>query len=134
MGETFAFDRLRVETNVHAPGPLLMENFWLEPGKRPLESIARLGAYSYTASFCAFQIGRAQADIRRLESELVEIAHEESEHGVRLWGASALASDGVVVRGLSTTARGIPATLARFWTAARRFLTAEDPVPPRKLK
>jgi len=51
-----------------------------------------------------------------------------------MWGASALTSDGVVVKGLSTSAHPIPAALADFWIAARRFLVGDAPVPPRKLK
>jgi urease accessory protein len=134
MGEEFAFDTLRVETRVHsAHRPLLFEDLLLKPGARPLQSNARLGAYSYTASFYAFQVGRSASDLRVLETALGEIARRESHAGT-IWGASALASDGVIVRGLSATARDLPATLIRFWTTARFFLTGEEAVPPRKLK
>lgn len=134
MGEEFACESLRIETSVHSDSrPLMLENFLIEPASRSLRSIARLGQYSHTASFCALQIGRPSSEFRELESALAEIAHEESREGT-IWGASALASDGVVVRGLSATARDLPAALFRFWTTARRFLTGEEAVPLRKLK
>jgi urease accessory protein len=135
MGEQFAFERLQVETAVRSRlRPLVLENFVLEPNIRSVESTARLGGYTHTATLFAFQVGRSSSDLCRLESILAELAREASRPGVTIWGASALASDGVIVRGLSATARDLPATLARFWTTARRFLTGEEAVPPRKMK
>lgn len=135
MGELFAFERLRVETLVRSGDrPLIIENFLLEPRARAMQSAARLGSYLYTASFGVIQVGRAAADLRRLEAKLSEVAGEVSRPGVMIWGASALASDGVMVRGLSATARDLPATLVRFWKTARYFLTGEEAVPPRKMK
>jgi len=135
MGEVFAFDSLRLETRVRsADRPLVLESFLLEPRRRSMESAARMGSYLHTATFYAIQIGRPAAELRDLESKLNEIAREISRPGAMIWGASALASDGVVVRGLAATARDIPATLARFWNLARRFLTGEYAVPPRKMK
>jgi urease accessory protein len=135
MGELFAFDSLRLETSLRsAARPLVLESFLLEPRRRPLESSARMGSYLHTATFYAIQIGRPAADLRDLESKLNEIAREISRSGDMIWGASALASDGVVVRGLAATARDVPATLARFWSLARRFLTGEYAIPPRKMK
>jgi urease accessory protein len=143
MGEVFAFDRLRIETHVRTgQRPLLIENFLLEPGARPLESVARLGPYTHMANFYAFQTGRSRSSWRDLENLLNEFAGTEfagtnpSDEGRRsssIWGASALAADGIVVRGLSLTARDVPATLAGVWSIARRFLTGEDAVPPRKI-
>jgi len=135
MGEQFVFERLQVETAVRSNiRPLLLENFVLEPRLRSLESTARLSVYSHAATFYAFQVGRPASDLRELESILAEIAREVSCPGVTIWGASALASDGVIVRGLSATARDLPSTLVKFWTAARLFLTGGEAVPPRKLK
>lgn len=134
MGEEFAYESLRVRTRVQsATRPLLIEEFSLEPQLRPLASQARMGTYSHQASFYAFHVGRPASELRELESVLGQIAGEAS-HAGSIWGASALAADGVLVRGLSATARELPATLLRFWTAARRYLTGRDAVPPRKLK
>jgi urease accessory protein len=135
MGEAFAFESLRIENLLRAPTqPLAWETFRLEPHARSLASTARLGNYRHMATFYAVQVGRPTSDLRALESELSDIAREASRGGVMIWGASALAADGVVVRGLSVTARDLPAMLLRFWNSARRFLTGEEAVPPRKIK
>ena len=135
MGELFAFDSLRIETNLRSTTrPLVLENFLLQPSMKAMQSTARLGDHLHMATFYAMQVGRPTSELRELESKLNEIAGEVSRPGGTIWGASALASDGVIVRGLSATARDLPATLARFWTTARLFLTGEEAVPPRKLK
>jgi len=135
MGESFRFQSLRLTTRIESPlGPVLLEDFLLEPGVESLVSPARLGDYTYTATFYAIQVGRSAVDLLELERQLGEIAIRESRQGCTIWGASALTSDGVMVKGLSTSAYRIPATLADFWTAARRFLVGDAPVPPRKLR
>jgi urease accessory protein len=135
MGERFAYDRLRVEAVVQSQArPLAMESFTLEPRVRPMQSAARMGQYGYSATFYAVQIGRAAADLQLLESNLNEIAREISDSRSMIWGVSALAADGVVVRGLSASARELSTTLVRFWNAARLFLTGEEAVPPRKIR
>jgi urease accessory protein len=134
-GEEFLFERIRLETSLRScTGPLLLENFMLEPLGRPLRSAARFGKYTHTASFVACQVGLPATKLRQLEQALTDVARACSLPGVTIWGASALASDGVVVRGLSATARDLPATLARFWNIARIFLTGEKAVLPRKMK
>jgi urease accessory protein len=135
MGEQFAFDRLQISTRVQsADGPLLLEDFLVEPDRRSPSAPARLGGFTHSAAFYAFQCGRSPADLRALECRLGEIAREASQAGCTIWGASALGAGGIAVRGLSATSRRLPATLVRFWDAARRFLTGEEAVPPRKLK
>jgi urease accessory protein len=135
MGERFRFECLRLMTRIDSPlGPLVLEDLLIEPETRPPGSPARLGDYSYMVTFYAIQVGRPASDLRRLEQQLGEIALRESRPGCTIWGASALASDGVVVKGLGTSAHPIPSTLAVLWTEARRFLIGDAPVPPRKLK
>lgn len=139
MGETFAFDRLRLEMQIRtAEKPLLIEDFLLEPRARPLESAARLGRYTHMVNFYAIQTGRPPTLWRDLEDLLNEFAgitvSDEGRRSSSIWGASALAADGVVVRGLSLTARDVPAALAGMWSIARRFLTGEDAAPPRKIR
>lgn len=134
MGETFAFDSLRIQTEVRSPSrPLLLENMLLEPGKRPLTSVARLGPYTHTANFYAFAVGVPAAQWRELEAQLAEFCSAHSKPGVIIWGTSALASDGFAVRGMSVSARALPATLAALWKVSRKFLTGEDAVLPRKV-
>lgn len=134
MGETFAFDRLRLQTEVRSPSrPVLIENMDLEPAKRSLKSIARLGPYSHVANFYAFAVGLPQSKWGELEARLKDIYSARSSAGVIIWGSSTLASDGIVVRGLSVSARELPATLAAIWKTAKRFLTGEDGILPRKV-
>jgi urease accessory protein len=133
-GERFAFERLRIESNIHSGGrPLLRERFLLEPAVRPLSSIARMGEYTHLATFYAVHPGAAPEFWRELENKLNEAAMRRTETGRAVWGASTLTADGVLVRGLAMSHRDIPAALAEFWSIARRFITGEDAVPPRKV-
>lgn len=133
-GEQFLYDRLRVETDLRAAGrPVLRESFVLEPRQRPPQSLARMHEYSYLVNFCACHEGRSIGFWRSLEDRLNEVAMSRTRPGETLWGASALVSDGVIVRGLSRTSRCIHATLLEFWSLARRMITGQDAVPPRKM-
>ncbi len=133
-GESFAFERLRIESEVRTRSrPLLRESFLLEPAKRPLAVTARMREYSYIASLYVCQDGRPAAFWRALEDVLNAAAVAQTRLGETMWGASTLASDGVMVRGLSTSNRFIPGALTNFWCLARRAVTGEDPIPPRKI-
>jgi urease accessory protein len=133
-GESFAFARLRIESEVRTQTrPLLRESFLLEPAKRPLAVTARMREYSYVASLYVCQDGRPPAFWRELEDVLNQAAAQRTRHGEAMWGASTFVSDGVMVRGLSTSNRFIPGALTEFWRLARRAVTGEDPVPPRKI-
>jgi urease accessory protein UreH len=89
--------------------------------------------YSHAASLCAVQEGRPAAFWRLLEDRLNQIAQVRTRPGEAVWGASTLASDGVIVRGLSMSGRFIPEALIEFWRAARLAATGEDAAPPRKI-
>jgi urease accessory protein len=133
-GESFAFERLKIESAVRTRSrPLLREDFLLEPALRPLAVTARMREYSYVASLYVCQDGRPAAFWRALEDELNDAAAQRTRRGEAMWGASTLVSDGVMVRGLSASNRFIPAALTDFWRLARRAVTGEDPVPPRKI-
>jgi len=134
MGETFAFDHLHIQTELRSGDrPLLLENLLLDPVKRPLDSVARLGPYTHVANFYACSVGAATAKWRELELELNQFCSAKSRPGVIIWGASTLVADGIAVRGLSLSARDVPATLAAIWSIAKRFLTGEDAILPRKV-
>jgi urease accessory protein len=133
-GESFAFERLRIDSEVRTRNrPLLREDFLLEPGKRPLAVTARMREYSYVASFYVCQDGRPAAFWRDLEDVMNAEAARHTHRGETIWGASTLVSDGVIVRGLSTSHRFIPAALVHFWRLARQAVTGEDAIPPRKI-
>ncbi len=133
-GERFAFERLRVQSEVYAgPRPVLREDFLLEPRQKNLSSTARMFEYSHAASLCIVQEGRPSAFWRVLEDRLNEIARERTRRAQAVWGASALASDGVIVRGLAASGWLIHESLIEFWRTARVAVTGADSVPPRKI-
>jgi urease accessory protein len=133
-GERFAFERLRVQAAVYAGSrPVLRENYVLEPKNKDLSAMARMLDYTHTASLCIVQEGRPQTFWRALEDRLNEIARPRTRHAHAVWGASLLASDGVIVRGLSASGCFIHETLIAFWRAARVAVTGVDAVPPRKI-
>jgi urease accessory protein len=132
--ERFAFERLRVHTEIYAgPRPVLREDYLLEPRWKDLSATVRMFEYSHVASLYAVQEGRPAAFWRMLEDRLNEIARERTQLGRAVWGASMLASDGVIVRGLSMSGCLIHETLIQFWRTARLAITGMDAVPPRKI-
>lgn len=133
-GERFAFDRLRVHTEIYAgPRAILREDYLLEPNRQDLSAAARMSEYSHTASFCAVQQGRPPAFWRVLEDGLNAVARERTRLGHAVWGASMLASDGVIVRGLTMGGCFLHETLIHFWRTARLAITGTDAMPPRKI-
>jgi urease accessory protein len=133
-GERFAFERLRIRSEVYVgERPVLREDYTLEPREKDPTSTVRMFEYSHTASLCVVQEGRPPAFWRALEDRLNEIARERTRPGQAVWGASMLAADGVVVRGLSMSSCFIHETLIEFWRFARMALTGIDAVPPRKI-
>jgi urease accessory protein len=133
-GERFAFERLKIETKVCVgERQVLREDVLLEPKARALPAMLRMFEYSHTASLCVVQEGRPPAYWRALEDRLNAIARERTQHGQAVWGASTLAADGVIVRGLSTSGCFIHETLVEFWRTARLALIGMDGTPPRKI-
>src|SRR5207302_1044355 len=132
-GERFAFDRLRVQSEIYAGArPALREDYLLEPGRKDMSATVRMSGHSYVASFYALQEGRPAAFWRTLEDRLNETARERTRPG-ETWGASTLASDGVIVRGLSVSGCFIHEALIQFWKAGRLAIRGDDAVPPRKI-
>lgn len=133
-GERFAFERLRVHAEVYAASrPVLRDDYVLEPMHKDLSATVRMSEYSHTASFCAVREGRPAAFWRSLEARLNDIARERTRRGEAVWGASMLAADGVVVRGMSRSACFVHETLLEFWKIARLEITGIEALPPRKL-
>jgi hypothetical protein len=89
--------------------------------------------YSHSASLCAVQEGRPPAFWRALEDRWNEMALARTRSGQAVWGASTLASDGAIVRGLSMSGCFIHEALIDFWRTARLAVTGEDAAPPRKI-
>jgi len=133
-GEEFSFENLRVQARVLSPSrPLLWENILMEPRERALHSVARLERYRWMASLTICQVGQQPAFWRSLEDKLNAIAVKRSRTDEVIWGASILAADGVVVRGLSASGLNIHASLIDFWRLARQEITGTEAAPPRKV-
>ncbi len=133
-GERFAFERLQIGADVRVAGKQVMrEDYVLEPQRTDLAAMARMFEYSHMVSLVAIQQGRPASFWRGLENQLNEAAQARSVRGEALWGASTLVSDGVVVRGVSTSGRFIFEALIEFWRTARVAITGQDAAPPRKI-
>ncbi len=133
-GERFAFDRLRMQNDVYAgTRAILLENYLLEPRRKDLTAMARMSDYSYSASLCIARPGKPTAFWRELEDKLNEIAHRRTRLGQAIWGASTLAADGIIVRGLSMSGCYLHATLVEFWIRARPIVTGREATLPRKI-
>ena len=92
-----------------------------------------MAEYSYLASLCVAHEGRPAAFWRGLEDRLNEIAGRRTRHGLEVWGASTLATDGVIVRGLSRSGCFLHEALVEFWRTARLAVTGHEAAPPRKI-
>jgi urease accessory protein len=133
-GERFAFERLQISADVRVAGKQVMrEDYVLEPQWSDLAAMSRMFEYSHTISLVAIQQGRPVAFWRALEDQLNEMAQARTMRGQIVWGASTLASDGLVIRGLSTSGRFIFEPLIEFWRTARVAITGSDCAPPRKI-
>jgi len=138
-GEVFAFDQLRMETEIRAGGiPIAIDRMHLEPRLRPLESAARLGSCRYLATLYVCRAGEPAATWRRLEEQLAgrlgALARACAEPPDRvIWGISSLTCDGLVVRGISQSGAALVNGLRECWRAARLLLTGEPASLPRKI-
>ena len=133
-GERFAFERLQIQTRVHAAQrPIFLEDYTLEPRRQDLRSAVRMLGYSHMASLCAAREGRPPEFWRRLVQRLNEIAASRTSPGRAVWGSSMLASDGLLVRGLTTSGSLIYETLVEFWREARVAIVGADCPLPRKI-
>ena len=133
-GESFAYDLLESHFKIVACGrPIAIENSRIEPTRIPLRSAVRLDHFSHLANFYLCRQGVPPREWLHYEETLNGLAAEMTSPGETIWGASALASDGLVVRGLSKSGRNVPAALLCFWRAAKQLLYGQDPVVPRKM-
>lgn len=131
-GEIFEFDRLRIDTEIRSGGiPIAIERMHLAPRQRPLESVARMGAYRHLATLYVCRAGEPAVTWQRLEEQLSP-ACTEPQDGV-IWGISSLTRDGLVVRGMAQCGAALVGGLREFWRAARLLLTGETASLPRKV-
>jgi urease accessory protein len=121
LAYTFCFERLRISSAIDICGKAaLREDFTLEPAKRPLTSLARMGNASHLNSFNVFAEGKTNAFWSRMAEELGIFAG---------WGVS-VAAGGVVARALGGNRAG---ELAALRNIASLLLTGKPARPPRKV-
>ena len=131
MGESFVYDLLEMDLRIEVHAiPIAMEHMKLCPRAHALNTPARMGPFGYYATFYACRVG---SDAAALEVALADRAQQLTRPGAVLWGASALAAHGVVVRGLAHTGRALQSGLIEFWTVARRLLYGSAAIMPRKI-
>lgn len=132
--ELFAYDLLRIDTRITAQGrPLAIERTILQPQRRALSTLARLGPYRYISTFYICRVGLEAARWTKLERALQETAQRLTLPGETLWGVSTLVAHGLLVRTLSRQGHDIPAGLLTFWREAKQALYDQEAIPPRKV-
>ncbi len=125
LAQTFAFARLQISSAIDTCGkPALLEDFVLEPSKRPLTSPARMGKSSHLSSFYVLREGQPKEFWEKMTSELRTVVPGH-------WGISTLAHGGVIARALSS--RHHPRQLDALRNQASLLLSGNPAVPPRKV-
>ena len=132
-GERFVFDHLSVDTAILAAGrPIAIERYSLRPKASELLSPARFGKYLYSTTMYVCRAGYGAPHWLTLEQDLNTLAISLSNDDAQ-WGASALASDGVVIRGMANSAHAIAAGLHAMWRQAKQAVWQRQALPPRKI-
>jgi urease accessory protein len=132
--EMFEYDLLQLKTWISALGqPIAAEHMRIEPRRRSIFSLARLGKYAYFSTFYICRVGIDASRWLELEKLLGELAEELSLPSKTVWGVSPLRAHGIVVRALSVSGREIARCLPDFWRVAKRFLYEREAVLPRKV-
>lgn len=127
LAQTFAFERLQVANAIDICGkPAVREDFLLEPSKRRLTSVARMGKSTHLASFYVIKEGKPPIFWRDLEDELQKTVPEH-------WGIGTLASGGVLARALAGTSRHFLTELTALRNRASLFVTGEPALRLRKV-
>jgi urease accessory protein len=132
--ELFAYDAVEMKTSISALGdPIAIERIRVEPGLHPIASPARLGKYSYWATFYICRVGLDPSAWLALEEQLREVARELSPAAEALWGISTLRAHGIVCRCLAIHGRDALAGLHKLWRSAKFALYGTEAIPPRKV-
>ncbi len=133
-GEIFAYDNVEFKTDLVAGGRLVAaERVRLEPKRRGMTSLGRLGAYRTWATFYVCRVGLGAAEWIGIEKELREILGLLGRREDVLWGVSTLAADGLVVRCAAKRGRDVLPGLQEVWRAAKWRLYGRRAVVPRKV-
>lgn len=131
-GERFAYETLELTSTICSGGaPVVVERALLEPARGALDNPMRFGRFTHMASFYICRSGASAGCWSDLEDRLAEAARGIGDEHI-VWGVSALARDGLVVRGLAFETRHLAQGLAVFRRLAMLQLYGVEPVLPRK--
>lgn len=133
-GEIFEYANVTLKTDLTAGGRLIAaERVRLEPRKRDVASLARMGTYRTWATFYVCRVGLDHAAWLEMESALRCVIAELDDREKVRWGVSTLVAHGLVVRCVAQSGCGILARLQAIWSAAKRKLYGRAAVMPRKV-
>jgi urease accessory protein len=133
-GEVFEYESLEFKTDLLAIGQLVgMERVRLDPKKRGLASVARLGAHRTWATFYICRVGLGAAEWIEVEKDLREVLGLLVGRGDALWGISTLSAHGLLVRCAAKRGRDVLPGLQEVWRAAKWRLYGRAAVAPRKV-
>jgi urease accessory protein len=133
-GEVFRFESLTSSFELIVEGtPAAIERWTIEPGKRPPDSIARLGPFRHFGSCYVCRAGEPAAYWRAFESELQQVVERLSCADI-LWGVTTLRAHGLVVRGAAVSGRLLADGLVEVWKAAKWSLCGRVATLPRKVQ
>jgi urease accessory protein len=133
-GEIFEYESVEFKADVVAGGRLVAaERLRLEPQKRGLAAVGRLGGYRTWASFYVCRVGVQATEWLEMEKELRELLGLLGRREDALWGVSTLAAHGLIVRCAAKRGRDVLPGLRAVWTAAKWRLYGRAAVMPRKV-
>jgi urease accessory protein len=132
--EIFEYESVAFSTDVVAEGRLVgAERMRLEPKKRRLASIGRLGGYRTWSTFYICRVGIGAAEWMEIESELRGVLSSLNRCEDALWGISSLVAHGLVVRCAAKRGRDVLPGLQEVWRAAKWRLYRRTAIAPRKV-
>jgi|SRR5450432_1627824 urease accessory protein len=133
-GEVFEYESVEFGTDLVAGGRLVAaERVRLEPQKRGLTSLGRLGAYRTWATFYICRVGVRAAEWIEIERELRAMFGSLGRREDVLWGVSTLTAHGLVVRSASRRGRDVLQGLQEVWRVAKWRLYGRGAILPRKV-
>jgi urease accessory protein len=133
-GEIFEYSSVELKMDLLAGGKLAAaERVRLEPGKREMGLLARMGTYRTWATFYVCRVGLQSAAWARLETMLRELTSVWNEDGEALWGVSMLTMHGLVVRCAARRSLNVARGLQQLWRRAKKELYGRDGLAPRKV-
>jgi hypothetical protein len=97
-----------------------------------MSSPARFGQFLYSTTMYVCRVGGTAQQWIALERELDEVGKSLAP-GAAKWGASALVSDGVVIRGMARSAHEISEGLKAMWRTAKQNVWGRQALLPRKI-